>query len=81
MGERVDVVDLIINVLREHTRNLDALISKLERVLGGAEPHRAVVCPFCGDEVSIPRGLRPDGFAICGCGARIGPPRAGEAEA
>lgn len=32
--EKVDVIDLIINVLREHEKTLDELISKLEGALG-----------------------------------------------
>jgi hypothetical protein len=45
--EKVDVIDLIINVLRDHEKTLDELISKLEGALEaapiGAEAARAVV--------------------------------------
>ena len=41
--EKVDVIDLIINVLREHEKTLDALISQLERILSGAAPLPAAV--------------------------------------
>lgn len=34
--EKVDVIDLIINVLKDHEKTLDALISKLEEALAGA---------------------------------------------
>lgn len=44
--EKVDVIDLIINVLRDHEKTLDELISKLEGALEiapiGAEEARAV---------------------------------------
>jgi hypothetical protein len=36
--EKVDVIDLIINVLRDHEKTLDGLISKLEQVLAGSAP-------------------------------------------
>jgi len=36
--EKVDVIDLIINVLRDHEKTLDGLISKLEEVLAGSAP-------------------------------------------
>ena len=36
--EKVDVIDLIINVLRDHEKTLDELISKLEEVLTGSAP-------------------------------------------
>jgi len=45
--EKVDVIDLIINVLRDHEKTLDNLISKLEGALDtspvGAEAARTVV--------------------------------------
>ncbi len=36
--EKVDVIDLIINVLRDHEKTLDGLISKLEDTLAGYAP-------------------------------------------
>jgi len=36
--EKVDVIDLIINVLRDHEKTLDGLIAKLEEVLSGSAP-------------------------------------------
>jgi len=36
--EKVDVIDLIINVLRDHEKTLDGLISKLEEALAGSAP-------------------------------------------
>jgi hypothetical protein len=35
-NEKIDVIDLIINVLREHEKTLDTLISKLETTLESA---------------------------------------------
>ena len=35
--ERVDVIDLIINVLREHEKTLDNLIGRLEKLVEGVE--------------------------------------------
>ena len=43
--DKVDVIDLIINVLREHEKTLDALIAQLERVLAGAAPLPAAEGP------------------------------------
>ena len=39
--EKVDVIDLIINVLREHEKNLDDLVSRLEKALEQKTPPRA----------------------------------------
>jgi len=36
--EKVDVIDLIINVLKDHEKTLDGLVAKLEEVLAGAAP-------------------------------------------
>lgn len=36
--EKVDVIDLIINVLKDHEKTLDGLISKLEDTLAGYAP-------------------------------------------
>ncbi len=36
--EKVDVIDLIINVLKEHEKTLDTLISKLEDFFAGTAP-------------------------------------------
>ena len=33
--EKIDTLDLIINILREHEAKLDALITRLEEVEGG----------------------------------------------
>jgi hypothetical protein len=35
-NEKIDVIDLIINVLREHEKTLDTLISKLETTIDSA---------------------------------------------
>ena len=35
-NEKIDVIDLIINVLREHEKTLDTLISKLENTIDSA---------------------------------------------
>jgi len=48
--ERVDVIDLIINVLREHEKTLDGLISKLEEALEAAP---------AGGEPAPTRGRKP----------------------
>lgn len=39
--EKVDVIDLIINVLRDHEKTLDELISKLEGALDRSAPARS----------------------------------------
>lgn len=49
--EKVDVIDLIINVLRDHEKTLDGLISKLEQVLAGSAP---VPIPAVKTEVGRP---------------------------
>jgi hypothetical protein len=36
--DKVDVIDLIINVLREHEKSLDALVAKLEEILTSERP-------------------------------------------
>ena len=41
--EKVDVIDLIINVLKEHEKTLDELISKIEGALEGTDSLRAPV--------------------------------------
>ena len=43
--EKIDVIDLIINVLKEHEKTLDELISKIEDTLEGAGPPRAAAVP------------------------------------
>ena len=39
--EKVDVIDLIINVLRDHEKSLDDLVSRLERTLEKSVPSAA----------------------------------------
>ncbi|MBS7620333.1 hypothetical protein KEJ21_06800, partial [Candidatus Bathyarchaeota archaeon] len=38
--DKVDVIDLIINVLREHEKNLDDLVARLENVVTKTESTR-----------------------------------------
>ena len=40
MKEKLDVLDLVIAVLREHEKRLDELVSRLERVLEREEFQR-----------------------------------------
>jgi hypothetical protein len=40
--EKVDVLDLLINILREHEEKLDALVGRMEAMCGG--------CPALGVE-------------------------------
>jgi len=53
--EKVDVIDLIINVLKEHEKTLDELISRLEEVLSRGPPapveHRPAERPIVTVEV------------------------------
>ncbi len=37
LSQKVDVLDLIIDVLREHEKKLDELISRLEKIVDKAE--------------------------------------------
>ena len=39
LTEKIDVLDLIINILTEHEKNLDALIYRLETVAEFNEKH------------------------------------------
>jgi len=53
--EKVDVIDLIINVLREHEKTLDDLISKLDDALTGtaSAPGAAAQAKVRGPTVSV----------------------------
>ena len=37
LSEKIDVLDLVIDVLREHEKRLDELISRLEKIVEKAE--------------------------------------------
>ena len=37
--EKVDVLDLLINILREHEEKLDRLVGRRERMCGGCPVH------------------------------------------
>lgn len=54
-NEKIDVIDLIINVLREHEKTLDSLISKLETTIDSA-PKR--------DDENVKQGIFQNKYSI-----------------
>jgi len=56
MAEKVDAIDFVIDVLREHERNLDKLINRLEQLIGklrvieeGGAPHLTDIHSYTGE--------------------------------
>ena len=39
-ADKVEVMDFLINVLKDHEKNLDILISRAENLLDENEPHK-----------------------------------------
>jgi len=61
--EKVDVIDLIINVLKEHEKSLDDIVTRLEEVIGrapqaNAPPHQGTVVQQEPRRASISAVLR-----------------------